>query len=186
MPPNELFHHFGLVAFALILVVMSVTLHVWGKDHATSLSGHAAKQRPSYLLFLSGLTTAGILFYLFGSHWLAPELRLNAVFAVLLATATILELVTALVPDAGGIKSTIHRVAAWSMAVSMGVLGVLVTVAPGISGIAQVICTLLVSYMGFTIFLFLFVPKTRAHFLIYQGSYVLCFFAVMLVAAYVR
>lgn len=186
MQPNEFFHHFGLVAFGLILLVMTVTLRVWGKDHALSLSGHAAKQRPSYMIFLSGLIAAGVLFYLFGSRWLAPTLGLNAAFSVFLAAATILELVTAIVPDAGGVKSTIHRFAAWSMAVSMGVLGILIAAAPGISGLAQIICTVLVTYMGFTIFLFLFVPKTRAHFLVYQSSYVLCFFVVMLVAAYGR
>ncbi len=186
MQPNELFHHFGILAFALILVVMTVTLKVWGKDHAQSLSGHAAKQRPSYLLFLSGLTAAGVLFYLFGSQWLAPVLGLSASFALLLIVATILELVTALVPDSGGAKSTVHRLAAWSMAVSMGILGILVVSAPAISGLAQIICTVLVGYMAFAFCLFLFVPKTRAHFLIYQSSYVLCFFIVMLVAAYMR
>jgi hypothetical protein len=184
MQPNELFHHFGLIAFGLILLVMTVTLRVWGRDHALSLSGHAAKQRPSYLLFLGGLITAGVLFYFFGSFWLAPILGLNAAFSVILAATAVLEVATALVPDAGGIKSTVHRTAAWSMAVGMGVLGVLVTTAPGISGMAQLICGMLVGYMVFAFLLFLFVPQTRAHFLIYQSSYVLSFFIVMLVPAY--
>lgn len=186
MQPNELFHHFGLIAFVLFLLVMMVTLRVWGRDHALSLSGHAAKQRASYVLFLSGLTAAGVLFYLFGSQWLAPTLQLNVFFSVLLAAAAILELLTAAVPDSGGIKSKIHRFAAWSMALCMGVLGILVTIAPSMYGWAQTVCAVLVAYMIFTLFLFLCVPKTRAHFLVYQSSYVLSFFIVMLAPAYVR
>ncbi|HEX8763260.1 MAG TPA: hypothetical protein VF733_05925 [Candidatus Saccharimonadales bacterium] len=186
MQPNELFHHFGLIAFSLFLLVMTVTLGVWGKDHALSLSGHAAKQRTSYAVFLTGLTTAGVLFYLFGSQWLAPTLQLNVVFSVLLAAATFLELITALVPDAGGVRGTIHRLAAWSMALCMGLLSILVVVAPSMHGLAQIMCAMLAVYMVFTLLLFLFVPRTRTHFLLYQSSYVLSFFVIMLIAAYVR
>lgn len=186
MEPNHLFHHFGLMAFGLILLVMAVTLKKWGKDHALSLSGHAARQRPSYLVFLGGLLAAGVLFYGFGSQWLAPTLGLDAAFAIVLAAATVLELITAIVPDIAGVKSNIHRIAAWSMAVCMGVLGILVAFAPGLSALARTICIILVGYMGFALLLFLFVKRSRAYFLLFQGSYVLSFFAVMLVATYLR
>lgn len=180
----ELLRHFSLLALVAILVGLGYILHRWGWRTVLSLSTHAAMQRPSYIIFATSLTVSGMLCAGFVYGWLAPTFELAMGFEVIFGLALLCALISAVVPDSGGVNGKIHGVAAWSMAVLMLVLVVALLLTPGIGVIAKFLLAVLGSYMLLDWILFLFVRSTRRFFLIFQSSYVLCFYLALLVAGY--
>jgi hypothetical protein len=113
-----------------------------------------------------------------------PALGLNTFFGAVMIAAAICALVAAVVPDSGGTKSLVHGVAAWTMAVLMLVLVLTLLFTPAIGVVAKFVLAVLASYMVFDWFLFLFVKRSHKLFLIFQSTYVLCFYIAMLAVAY--
>ena len=186
MHADPTFHHIGLVSCGIILLSLGLMLRTWGSDQMISLSGHAARQRYSYSLFATALTTGGGLFYVFALRWLVPTLHLSAAFSVVLALATGCELLAAFVPDSGGMRSLIHRWGAWTMAVLMLVLVGLLFAAPRVVGGAKLAAGVLGTCMLLDFYLFLFVKRSRRYFLIFQSSYIVSFYVAILSVTYLR
>ncbi len=170
----------------VIAACLGFILRTWGSNRGRSLSGHGAQHRRSYLLFAAGLLLGGALFYTFAVRWLAPSLGLGTIFNTVIGFSIVCELVTALMPDNGGRNSFIHRTAAWTMAVCMFALVVILFCAPAVHGLAQVLLLVCTAYLMFDWVMFLFVKWSRPYFLIFQSSYIACFYAAILVATYVR
>jgi hypothetical protein len=124
------------------------------------------------------------LFTLFTFGWLIPTYKLGVGYGFVLAASLACALVAALVPDGGGRESQIHGVAAWTMAVGMLALVVGLLLAPGLGVFAKFFLAIITSYLVIDWILFLFVRWSRRYFLVFQASYVLCFYLAALVAAY--
>lgn len=186
MQPNELAHHFALLSLLIAAAGLSYIIKKWGKDHARSLSTHAGMQKPSYLLFASSLIVSGVLFFLFITEWLMPTYNLGAWFGVLTAATVACELIAALVPDNGGYRSTVHGMGAWMMAVLAMFMVVALLFVPGVSVIAKFILGVLLSYLVLEWFLFLFIKWSHKWFLVFQSTYILCFYLAILAVAYIR
>lgn len=184
MTAVDIFRHGISVSLLCALLGLAWMLRTYGHDTTKSLSSHAAQQRYSYIVFLASLVLSACAFYLFSYYWLVPHFSLSGSFLIVALIAIGLIVVTAIVPDAGGKKSLIHGLAAWSMAVSLLVLLVLLAFSGALSGTARLIVWLVVAYMLIDWGLFLFVEKTRNYFLIFQGTYVLSFFVALLGVAY--
>lgn len=186
MQPNDLYHHFALLSLLIAAAGLSVILKKWGHHRALSLSTHAVLQRPSYWLFAASLIAGGVLFYVFTVAWLMPSYNLGAWFGVLTALAVGCELATALIPDNGGHRSTIHGIVAWTMAVLMMFIAIALIFVPGVSIVAKFFESILLSYLVLDWFLFLFIKSSRKLFLIFQSTYVLCFYLSILAVTYIR
>jgi len=186
MQPNELAHHFALLSLLIAVAGLSYIIKKWGKHHNFSLSTHAAMQKPSYWLFASCLIASGVLFYLFTVLWLMPTYNLGLWFGVLTVITVVCELVAALIPDNGGRRSLLHGTAAWLMAVLAMFIVVALLFVPGVSVIAKFILGVLLSYLVLDWFLFLFIKWSHKWFLVFQSSYILCFYLALLAVAYIR
>jgi hypothetical protein len=184
MHPIETFHHLGLLSLATIVVGLGYILRRWGRQSIFSLSRHAARQRPSRVIFAVCLSLSISLFALFAFGWLIPTYHLGVGYGFVLAASLACALVAALVPDSGGQSSKIHGITAWTMAVGMLVLVVALLFAPSLSVFARFFLVIITSYLLIDWVLFLFVRWSRRYFLVFQASYVLCFYLAALVAAY--
>jgi len=186
MQPNEPTHHLALLSLLIAAAGLSVILRRWGKDHGRSLSSHSGRQPASYWLFAGSLIASGALFSVFTFQWLMPTYNLGTWFGTIVIVAVICELVAALVPDNGGWRSILHGTGAWTMAVFMLFIVVALLFIPHINVIAKFIMSLLLSYLVLDWFLFLFVKWSRKRFLIFQSTYILCFYLAILAVTYIR
>lgn len=173
--PTDFFRHGILISLLLALLGVGWILRAYGHDTTHSLSLHAAKQRFSYFVFLASLILSACAFYLFSYYWLVPHFALDMQFTVVVFITIGLIVITAIMPDSGGVKSFIHALAAWTMAVSLLVILVLLAFSGLPTLLAQIIIWTAISYMLIDWTLFLFVKRSKRYFLIFQGTYVLSF-----------
>ena len=181
---NELFRHGALLSFLFAGAGVGFILKRYGFEHAFSISTHAAKQRFSYWVFFASLIAAAGSFYLFTQYFLTPYFGLGDQFSLLVAVTLGLILATAIVPDTGGRVGLLHGVAAWSMAVCLPIILASLLLSGKVNFGTSLIVGLAILYMVIDWFLFLFVPRTRQYFLLFQGTYVLSFFIAMIAVAY--
>lgn len=184
MIPDDHFRHVGILSSAVITGALALMLYIWGRDHSASLSKHAARHTLTYLLFLVSLFIGGVLFYLFATRWLGPTLGVSAIFSIVLVLATACEFIAAIVPDSGGTRSRIHQSAAWSMALLMLVLILLIMTAPAAGALVRAVSGLAAMYMLIDLGLFLFVKATHKYFLFFQSTYIGVFYVAVISTAY--
>jgi hypothetical protein len=130
------------------------------------------------------LNGGGLLFYYWLLSWFAPRLGLGKWFVVLLTLAFVGQFVAGTVPDVSGVKRRIHRLAAYGMAYLFVPLSILMVNAPHISTLGKYFGLLCLAYLFSGWFLFLFFPKSKEHYLVFQVLYVVAFQLQILVAAY--
>jgi len=183
MEAVEIFRFFGLLSFLTLAVGIGFIIRRWGKVSILSLSKHAARQQESRMIFAVSLTLSIVLFGLFGFGWLVPALQLGVGYGVLLGLALGCALVAGLVADAGGWQGRVHGVTAWTMAVCMPLLIGGLLIAPRVGVAAKFFLAIILSYLVFDWVLFTFARWSRKFFLIFQASYVLCFYLAMLLVA---
>jgi hypothetical protein len=185
MQPIEAFHHLGLLSLASLIVGIGYVLRRWGTQKVFSMSRHAGRQRHSALIFSTTLLLSIALTALFAFGWLVPRFLLPGVFTVMLAIGLICATVAAIVPDTGsGWQGKAHGVGAWTMAALLPFLVIVLLFAAGVGVLAKFFLAILLSYMILDWFLFIFVRWSRRYFLIFQASYVFCFYVALLVVAY--
>jgi len=187
--PDETLKPLGVISITLAVAALAFIVWRWSKGTtASSISSHAGSKRTSYLLFGSVLTFVGATFYLFLWRWFGPAIGAGWPFYVILALAGVFQLLTAWIPDdgKGGRMATAHSSVAFNMARMMMLLVGLVAVAPHISDLARIVSVLTFIAMGVFWYLFYFVKSTRRHFLVYQSSYIVSFYVVVLLATYLR
>lgn len=185
MHPNEAFRSLGPLSLLIVLGALGLMLKAGGTDIRNSLSEHAATRRRSYVVFAAALISGGTLFYLFATKWLEPVLHLGLAFNLTLALTIICELIAAIIPDGGGTRSLVHRIFAWSMAVGMLVLTLILWSAHAWS-VGKVLVTVFLAYMILGWYLFLFIKASRRFFLLFQSSYILSFYLAALAVAYIK
>ena len=184
MESMDFFRHFSLLALLVAVAGLGDIINRWGKRAVLSLSSHAAMQRPSYKIFAATLIASSLLCATFVYGWLVPTFQLAMGFEIIFGAALVCAFIAAIVPDGGGKQSQIHGAGAWTMAVLMLVLVAALLFTPGIGVMAKFLLAVLASYMLLDWILFLFVKWTHRFFLVFQSTYVLCFYLALLVVGY--
>jgi hypothetical protein len=186
--PLEAVKPLGVISIGLACTAGWFLLRRWPQGRASSISRHAGRQRTSYFLFASTLTLCGLLFSLFMWRWFGPTIGADWPFYVFLGLAIIFQLLTAWLPDngQGGKISQTHGLVAFSMALMMQLLVACVALAPDVQPISRMTAWLVFTLMAIFWYLFLFVKRSRGHFLIFQTLYIASFYVVIVLASYVR
>jgi hypothetical protein len=183
----ELYKTFGLIAVIIIIAFAIFALVKWPSEKGKSFSEHVAARRSSWLLFSSIFTVVTVLYYLFLFKWLGPHYHLSLSYYGLLVVAFVSQLVLAWQPPKTHTKSDIHTIMAVVVASIMPLLltDIIITARPLLSIllvvcliVAILICILLMILYGF-------VPAARRHYIFYEGSYFICFWAAIILLTYV-
>ena len=175
----------------LFLVLISWTagaymLRKWRGLRSMSISQHAASNSSALRLFASVLIIGGLASYIWLVKWFVPELDLSVLFVALLTITLFAQIIAALIPDTRGLKSRMHRAAAYSGAFLYLPLSYLILAAPKISSQAKIIGLVCFAYMIIACLAYFFVKKARSHYLTFQALYIVAFQVIILAAAYIN
>ena len=182
----EAFKDFGLYSIAIFVAVTAYISHKWHADNALTLSKHIALDKRPYLLFAITSVVGQSFFWLFVVFWFVPHYHLSMVLAAIITIGSIGQLTAAWVPDTGkGLSSIIHYIAAFTMALTMYIFTLWMSVSPAISGFPKIFS--MISFLVMTLFwcMFFISKKSREKIFIYQYIYLLLFWATVLVTAYI-
>ncbi len=175
----------GMILAVASWVAGAFLLRKWHDKDFLTISKHAASSPQSYWLFVLVLAGAGGVFTSWVLEYLAPSSDLAALLGVLLLISFGLQAVTAIVPDRPGWQRTVHRWAAWSMALSWLPLLLVIVVGNDLSPLALTVTTSALVYMLVSLGLSLS-SKFKRHFLFLQISYVVAFQVGLLAAVYLN
>ncbi len=186
--PNEALQILGPLSILIMVVTAVYLMWRWPQGKKSSLSRHGGSRAKAYWLFGGAMTVSALLFYVFARWWFAPTLGLVNLFNILLFAGVVLQLFTAWIPDRGDGKtmSHLHGRAAYSMAFIMMLLVGCIIFAAMAPALVHWLAAAVFAYMGFSWYRFLFDKRSHAHYLMYQTVYIATFYAVILVATYVR
>ncbi len=149
-----------------------------------TFSQHAAQHKSSsaYYLLLWVLILPPLYRFLITDFY--DELSLTPLF-ILLSTATcLLMLIAAAVPETGGTKTTIHRLAAFSMATLFLPAVLLIALTGDVSSFAKVTLLLSAAVMLTEIIVLTVYKRKHPKMLWIQGSYIAIFYISILIAYY--
>ncbi len=149
-----------------------------------SLSLHAAAHRQAYLLFATVLSITGVLFYLFQIKWLVPEFHLSLAYKIFATLGLMLQLLAAWFPDVNKLERRIHRLCAYGLAANMTVLLAFLAATGQVSNFARAVSVVVAVGMLAVWYIYIFAPKLRPYYLLYQSAYIMGFFAAILSAVY--
>lgn len=179
---KPMFYWLGLVLVLVSWVGGAVLLKKWHDKDSTTISKHAASTAQAHTLFAGILIAGGGLFYAWLLTYLAPNVSYQLLWTGLLTLATLLQFVTAAVPDRPGWQRTVHRYAAWAMAFSWIPLVDILAVSSSLSDIARNVSAFCGLYMFVT--LIVVAGFRKGKFLAYQALYVVAFQLALLFAVY--
>jgi len=176
----------GPLSIVIIWLGLAFLVYKWPGKLDMSLSRHAAQTKRASVYYALLLMPAVTVFYIFMTKWFMPTFQLPMIAQYILATGVLGQYVACLVPDTKGMASKIHQVGGYTMSVTLGVMLGFIIFASRVSTTARWIDIFIVAIMVYLYGLFLFVPKARQRFLIYQSLYVALFHVAILVATYIR
>lgn len=176
--------------FGLFLVVSSwlggyLLVSKWYDKSLPTISMHAASNKSASRLFAVVLIVLGLAFYSWLIEWFMPHLRLTFMFQAILSVAILCQCIAAIIPDASGGQRTVHRWAAYVMAILYLPLSVLVVISPRLTLLAQILCSSLLAYMFIGFALVAIMGKAKSRYLLFQSSYIIAFELIIVVAAYI-
>jgi len=186
MSAIEIFKILGPLSVFTMWIGLAFLVYKWPGKLDMSLSRHAAQTKWASIYYAALLMPAVAAFYLFMTRWFIPTYHLPEVANYILLIGVLGQYVACLVPDTTGNASKIHQAGGYTMSVTLGIMLGLTVFAAEISTVARWIDVTIVCLMTYLYGLFLFVPKAREHFLIYQSAYVVLFHVAILVATYVH
>ncbi len=171
----------GILTIAATLISV---LSQAARNERISFSMHAAQSFRTYLMFAIGLTTAAACWGVWMAGWFMPQFHPGLVFTSVFFTALGLMLVAAWVRWERGTKGKVHDRAAYSMAYLMPILPAALVLNAQISIVAKYICSGVLLAQLTLLYLLIFVPILRRHFLRFQLVYIALTFVALLVANY--
>jgi hypothetical protein len=178
-----MFQYLGLILVVFSWAGGAYLLTKWRNKTLHTISKHAASSPEANLFFASLLTVLGSLFYWWLVAWFVPHLRLGVLFVVL-ATLTIgCQILTGIFPDTTGWRRQIHRITAYTMAVSYLPLAAIIILSP-LSLTTRLLCIAITGYMVCTFTLLVLMKRAQKRYLAFQALYVVAFQMVILIAGY--
>lgn len=184
MQAVESFKMLGPLSVFTIWIGLAFLVYKWPGKLDMSLSRHAAQTKWASVYYASLLMPAVAAFYLFMTRWFIPTYHLPKLATYVLLIGVLGQYIACLVPDTTGVASKIHQAGGYTMSVTLSIMLWLTIFASGTSAAARWIDIVIVGVMAYLYGLFLFVPKARKRFLIYQSTYVVLFHTAILVATY--
>jgi hypothetical protein len=176
----------GILSILSVWLCCGFLVYKWPGKLNMSLSQHAAQTRAASVYYAVLLIPAVTGFYLFMSRWFIPTFKLDPSVRYILLAGTAGQYVACLIPDTKGLKSHIHQIAAYTMAATLSFMVVYLVFAANISMFSRVLNIVILVAMIYLYGLFLFVPKSRQKFLIYQSLYVILFHLAILSTTYIN
>lgn len=173
----------GIITIAATLISV---LSQAARNERISFSMHAAQSFRTYLMFAIGLTTAAACWGVWMAGWFMPQFHPGLVFTSVFFTALGLMLVAAWVRWEKGIKGKIHDFAAYRMAYLMPILPAALVLNAHISTTARYVCVGVLIAQLTPLYLLVFVPALRRHFLHFQLVYIALTFVALLAANYAQ
>lgn len=176
----------------LFLVLLSwaagiYMLRKWNDQRrSTSISRNAASNSGDLRLFAIVLIGIGSFFYTWLVWWFIPALDLSIVFLVLVTITFLTQIIAGIIPASEGLKSIIHKAAAFGGAFLYIPLSILIITASKISSGGKTIGILCLAYMLVACVSFFLVKKARSRYVIFQALYIMAFQIIILGAAYIR
>jgi hypothetical protein len=185
MPPIESYRSLVLLSFAILTIGLAFILLKWpsGVDH--TFSQHIAKRKSSIIYYIVLFTIVLIPLILFFILWFGPTFLMPIWFYVFVWTAIIAQFLCALIPEVLGWKENAHRALAFTSAVAIMPITLLIALNNNIVALPRVL-----AFVGlvFMIYLVIIMAKHNARHpkvLIIQSSYFVVFFGVLIAATYV-
>lgn len=180
MPAAEWYKVLGILSVLLTWSsIMYILLRI-PRNIARSISHHAAQRKESYRIFALGMTGALVCMTVFVLKWLTPALQLPGYLVALFLFAIALEMVTTWVPLTQGRRFAIHQWCSYGTAVIIPVILILLAWSPKISTAALWVDVLAIAFIVTFWFMFFFVKKSRALYLVYQSLYIAAFHLALL------
>ncbi len=173
-----------LAGIICVVVTLLVVLMRAEGNERHSFSMHAAKSKASYILFAVGLSLAVVCWVAWMIRWFIPTFHPGWLFTSVFFTALGLMLVAAWVRWEKGTKGKVHDRAAYSMAYLMPILPAALVLNAHISTAARYICSGVFLIQLTLLYLLIFVPTLRRHFLRFQLVYIALTFVALLAANY--
>lgn len=175
--------------FGLALVVGSwiggyYLVRRWYNKDLPTISMHAASDKVAARIFASILIGFGLVFCYWLVRWFAPHLGLNAYFQTILAFTIVCQIVVGLAPDTTGWSRTIHRWAAYTMAVLYLPLSMLIIASDQLTTLARALCISLAVYMLAAFIFVAIAGRAKSKYLFFQVSCLVAFQLLILSAAY--
>lgn len=184
--PLESAKIFGLISILLPITVVALMLVLWPHSKGQSISRHSAQGSLSFYLMALMQTVAFPMFLWFSYKWFAPTFGLSWAYLVCVTVIIAGFLLAAWVPDVEGIKRKIHELSAYSAAWLMIPASLMLVVTSSLPFVARLMAAAAAVFMSACVLMFYFVPKARDYHLPLQSIYIVSYFAVILLATYVR
>lgn len=156
----------------------------WRNHEFSTISRHAAQSKKARLFFGLLLIVGGTILYYWLVFWFTPHLQLGLLFKIVLGLTVLAQFVVGLAPDTSGWRRSIHRIAAFGMAILFVPLSLLIITAHHLDYFARFIDLVLLSYMVITFVLVAILGRARRSYLVFQIVYLVAMQAIVLVSAY--
>lgn len=174
----------GLISIVLIWGGLLFLLYKWPGKPSMSFSLHAAQTKAAQIYYCFLFLVSLPLFYIFIVGWYVPTFQLNGWFITLTTVGVIGQLIAVAVPALPGRKTTIHNIAAYTMAATFIPLTLLVATTESFTEYARVIAIAAALYMLGTLISYMYVKHLREKYLYFQAGYIAAFHVVIVVSAY--
>lgn len=180
----ESFKHLGLLSILLSWTGFAFLLYKWRGKKSKSLSQHAILTKSSYFFFVSIFAVTAPLFYLFVFNWFIPFFNMSKLFVNLIIIELFFQIIYVLIPDKKGFRGILHKLFAYSFAVILVPLNIMIFTSNNVSFIGKFVTLICILYMIFGLLLLIWKRGRLSQYLYFQTAYVLCFHASILVATY--
>lgn len=174
--------HLGVIALALLFIIATFILLKWPPSKRQSFSENVARKPASQWLFSISFTIVTFLYYTFLAFWLGPHLAVMPVYYFLVGASFIAQLVLTWIPARGNRMLKVHTYAALVVAIIMLLL--VGTMLPSLSLLQALLSGLFLLFGLVLAYLYIFVPKARRNYLLFQLVYFASFWLLILFLTY--
>jgi hypothetical protein len=176
--------YLGLLLAVVSWLLASMLILRWRNHEFSTISRHAAQSKKARLFFGLLLIVGGAVLYYWLASWFALHLRLGLSFKIVLGLTLIAQFIVGLAPDIFGWRRSVHRIAAFGMAMLFIPLSLLIITAPHLDDFARFTDIVLLSYMIITFMLVAILGKAKRSYLVFQILYLVAMQTIILVSAY--
>jgi len=179
-----MYKYFGLVAVVALAVGLLFVVRRWPRGVSYTFSQHVALRRSSIIYYAALFFVTMPLLVLFFVKWFVPEYNISHWFTVLAVGSAAAQCACTLVPETGGIKSTIHRALAGLSAILLIPALLVLSLQNEVGTLQMIIILLSVAVMTIIAGLVALSGGKHRYFLVLQAVYFAAFFAPILFISY--
>lgn len=179
----------ALISLSAFWIGLAILLTKWPRHNHRSISQHAAASKESFRFFTLIQSAVGLITYLFIILWFIPAFNLSFVFGLLYSIVAWLQIISAFIPDnVTGPKSVLHSKLAYSFAVGMIIISIILSTTSTISTFGRVLFALTSMYMFYAMLKYLRAKKRSEelhNYLILQVIFIVSFQVSILTSTFI-